>query len=189
MPRQVREALHHSPAVRLTLKPGRQEHWKVLVYSKRHLGYRRRRNGDHQPGVWLLREYRGSGNTYRHTPLGIADDFGEGMTYEEARQLAMSQIPSADLKTVKRLPPPPPPPQPCSLYRHYDAADDLLYVGISLEPLRRQEQHGKHASWFDSIVKILIERFDSREEALAAEQVAIRCEFPKFNTIHYIVGR
>ena len=34
------------------------------------------------------------------------------------------------------------------------------------------------------ISRIVIEPFATREEALAAEQFAIRTEFPKFNTIH-----
>ena len=72
----------------------------------------------------------------------------------------------------------------CYLYRHYHPSGDLLYVGISLEPLRRQQQHTKEAHWRNMITRILIEPFETREEALAAEEFAIRNEFPKFNTTH-----
>jgi Arm DNA-binding domain len=72
----------------------------------------------------------------------------------------------------------------CYLYRHYHPGGDLLYVGISLEPLRRQNSHVKRASWRDMICRILIEPFATREEALAAEELAIRSEFPKFNITH-----
>jgi Arm DNA-binding domain len=72
----------------------------------------------------------------------------------------------------------------CYLYRHYHPNGGLLYVGVSLEPLRRQDSHLKAATWRDMICRILIEPFDTREEALAAETIAIRTEFPKFNLIH-----
>jgi hypothetical protein len=72
----------------------------------------------------------------------------------------------------------------CYLYRHYHPSGGLLYVGISLEPLRRQDRHLKVATWRDMICRILIEPFETREEALAAEEVAIRAEFPKFNLTH-----
>jgi hypothetical protein len=72
----------------------------------------------------------------------------------------------------------------CYLYRHFHPNGDLLYVGISLEPLRRQDRHTKTASWRNMICRIVIEPFETREEALAAETAAIRDEFPKFNTTH-----
>jgi hypothetical protein len=72
----------------------------------------------------------------------------------------------------------------CWLYRHYDHAGDLIYVGISLSPLRRHEKHFATAAHRHQIFKILIEPFASREEALQAEETAIRDEFPKFNARH-----
>jgi hypothetical protein len=72
----------------------------------------------------------------------------------------------------------------CYLYRHYHPSGDLIYVGISLEPLKRQHRHLKEAGWRNMISRILIEPFATREEALAAEQAAIRDEFPKYNTTH-----
>jgi hypothetical protein len=72
----------------------------------------------------------------------------------------------------------------CYLYRHYHPSGELLYVGVSLEPLRRQDSHLKKATWRDMICRILNEPFRTREEALAAEETAIRTEFPKFNFTH-----
>jgi hypothetical protein len=72
----------------------------------------------------------------------------------------------------------------CYLYRHYDPSGELLYVGVSLVPLRRQDQHIKGAAWRDMICRIVIEPFQTREEALAAEEIAIRTEYPKFNSPH-----
>jgi predicted GIY-YIG superfamily endonuclease len=72
----------------------------------------------------------------------------------------------------------------CYLYRHYHPNGDLLYVGISLVPLQRQDQHRKGATWRNMIWQIVIEPFATREEALTAEETAIRDEFPKFNSTH-----
>jgi hypothetical protein len=72
----------------------------------------------------------------------------------------------------------------CYLYRHYHPDGDLLYVGISLEPLRRQVRHTKSAGWRNMICQIVIEPFATREQALAAEKLAIRSEFPRFNAAH-----
>ena len=72
----------------------------------------------------------------------------------------------------------------CYLYRHYDQAGDLLYAGIALSPLRRHEKHFAKSKHRYFIMRILIEPFASREEALQAEACAIREEFPKFNIIH-----
>jgi hypothetical protein len=67
------------------------------------------------------------------------------------------------------------------LYRHYHASGDLLYVGITLTPLKRQASHFKRADWRDMILHIVVEPFATREEAVAAEAEAIRSEYPRFN--------
>jgi hypothetical protein len=72
----------------------------------------------------------------------------------------------------------------CYLYRHFHPNGDLLYVGISLAPLSRQDHHVKAADWRNLIHRIIVEPFATREEALEAEQFAIRAEFPKFNIVH-----
>jgi hypothetical protein len=68
----------------------------------------------------------------------------------------------------------------CYLYRHFHPSGDLIYVGITLQPLKRQDKHLKGAAWRNMISRIVIEPFATREEALAAEEAAIRDEFPKF---------
>jgi hypothetical protein len=72
----------------------------------------------------------------------------------------------------------------CYLYRHFHPNGDLLYVGISLTSLKRQDRHLKTADWRNTIHRIVIEPFATREEALDAEQFAIRTEFPRFNATH-----
>lgn len=68
-----------------------------------------------------------------------------------------------------------------SLYRHFNASGQLLYVGIATCHIRRIEQHRTTAPWFWDIAEIRIEHFPSRQEALAAESLAIRTEGPMHN--------
>jgi hypothetical protein len=71
------------------------------------------------------------------------------------------------------------------LYRHFDPkGGDLIYVGITISPLNRAGAHIDAAKWRDQICTIVIEPFASEEEAIQAEEVAIRTEFPKYNQIH-----
>lgn len=67
------------------------------------------------------------------------------------------------------------------LYRHFDGSGALLYVGISLSALTRLQQHNQCSHWFADIRSITIEKFDSREAAVAAETRAIQNESPAYN--------
>ncbi len=71
-----------------------------------------------------------------------------------------------------------------SLYRHFDAEGNLLYIGISKSHMTRlgQHQHGSH--WFWDITRIEIEYFETREDAVTAEALAIAKEKPRHNTQH-----
>lgn len=69
----------------------------------------------------------------------------------------------------------------CQLYRHFDDEGQLLYVGISLSAVNRLSQHKGSAQWFSKIAEVRVEKFSTREEALAAEKAAIISEKPKFN--------
>ena len=70
----------------------------------------------------------------------------------------------------------------CFLYRHFNEAGELLYVGISLCAIARLEQH-KRSSWFSEIRRIEIEHYSTREDAQLQEAMAIRLEKPKYNKI------
>ena len=67
-----------------------------------------------------------------------------------------------------------------TLYRAFDSAGRLLYVGISHDALLRIGQHCGR-TWARHAASITFERFDSRAEAAAAELAAIRNEDPVFN--------
>ena len=68
-----------------------------------------------------------------------------------------------------------------NLYRHFDANGVLLYVGISINAVNRLSQHKDVSSWFNDISSVTIEKFNTREEVLEAEKIAIRKENPIHN--------
>lgn len=68
------------------------------------------------------------------------------------------------------------------LYRHFDAAGRLLYVGIANHPKRRLVAHGSaKAPWHSSVSSSTYERFPNRAKAAEAEQLAIKEESPLWN--------
>jgi predicted GIY-YIG superfamily endonuclease len=67
------------------------------------------------------------------------------------------------------------------LYRYYDEAGELLYVGVTGNLLKRQSQHRRNAEWFTTAASATFEHFESREMALEAESRAIKNENPKYN--------
>ncbi len=71
-----------------------------------------------------------------------------------------------------------------AVYRHFDEADRLLYVGRSRNPIARMNGHRGHSEWFTKIAKMTIEKFDSLEAATQAEADAIKAEKPAHNVQH-----
>lgn len=75
-----------------------------------------------------------------------------------------------------------------TLYRFYDAADDLLYVGIAGNPGRRFNEHCKDKAWWGEVVRSTMEHFCNRQAAEIAERVAIRHERPRYNVVYNAYG-
>jgi predicted GIY-YIG superfamily endonuclease len=71
-----------------------------------------------------------------------------------------------------------------ALYRHRDENGTLLYVGISLTLAHRLAAHANTSHWFRDVVRVDIEWFPTRDEALKAERHAIQCEHPRCNIAH-----
>ena len=71
-----------------------------------------------------------------------------------------------------------------AIYRHYDKDGVLLYVGLSLNPIKRLGQHRIHSLWFYSIARMEIEWAKTREAAAEKEYRAVRRERPLFNTVY-----
>jgi len=71
--------------------------------------------------------------------------------------------------------------KPTQLYRHFDAEGQLLYVGISLQSMKRLAEHKNNSDWFDEITRVDIEHFSDRNAAMDAERKAVQEEKPKYN--------
>lgn len=71
--------------------------------------------------------------------------------------------------------------EPTSLYRLYDAADQLLYVGIAVRPDCRWEQHASDKAWWHQVTRKTVEWHENRASALAAEAQATAEEKPLYD--------
>jgi predicted GIY-YIG superfamily endonuclease len=67
------------------------------------------------------------------------------------------------------------------LYRMFDRTGNLLYVGITNNPIERWRTHAQRKEWWHSVIRIEVEDYPSQRTALAAEVVAIRTESPLHN--------
>lgn len=68
--------------------------------------------------------------------------------------------------------------EPTALYRLFDAADQLLYLGISFNPDVRWEQHQNEKHWAHQVVRRTVEWYPTRSAAEAAEERATEVENP-----------
>lgn len=73
---------------------------------------------------------------------------------------------------------------PTALYRLFDDAGDLLYVGVSAGPSARIRQHFRDKNWADEVRLAVIDDLPDRRSALVAERNAIREERPLHNVVH-----
>lgn len=68
-----------------------------------------------------------------------------------------------------------------ALYRFYDAAGRLLYVGITGDPADRWARHAAEKAWWPNVARHTVQWLPSRKDALAAEAAAIVAEAPLHN--------
>jgi hypothetical protein len=64
--------------------------------------------------------------------------------------------------------------KPFQLYRQFDAAGALLYVGVSTCIKARTASHKSTSPWFGEIARVDTETFPTHEAARAAEAAAIK---------------
>jgi predicted GIY-YIG superfamily endonuclease len=68
------------------------------------------------------------------------------------------------------------------VYRCYDAAGHLLYVGCSMNPKQRLKEHRYYRTWWtDRIARVALEGFSDQAAGLAAEKQAIQTGHPIHN--------
>lgn len=71
--------------------------------------------------------------------------------------------------------------RPYCVYRFFDGAGTLLYVGVSSCFIQRLCGHQDDKEWFPEVCRMEIEYFDTRAEALAFESAEIRDRDPLYN--------
>jgi predicted GIY-YIG superfamily endonuclease len=71
-----------------------------------------------------------------------------------------------------------------TLYRLYDKAGALLYVGIAEHWPTRMKQHAREKAWWEDVANVATQVFAERERAADAERNAIQTERPKHNIVH-----
>ena len=77
--------------------------------------------------------------------------------------------------------------RPTTVYRCFDDAGHLLYVGCSVDWPRRMYDHDLGGAWFRDVARVELQHFASAVEGEAAEQHAIKTEDPLHNKV--LVGR
>lgn len=70
-----------------------------------------------------------------------------------------------------------------ALYRLFNNADVLLYVGVANRPPERFNTHLSLKRWWDEVVRTDLEWHETRKAALTAERTAILIENPLYNIL------
>ncbi len=73
---------------------------------------------------------------------------------------------------------------PHALYRFYNSADVLLYIGLTVNIGARFSDHRLEKPWWTEISRIALEHFPDRRSVAAAERAAIIAEKPLHNVQH-----
>lgn len=73
------------------------------------------------------------------------------------------------------------------LYRFFNGADQLLYVGITNNPITRLKDHIKRSCWLRDATHVTLEHFPDRPSLEQAERTAIQNEHPRHNRIHSLL--
>lgn len=75
-------------------------------------------------------------------------------------------------------------PRPTSVYRYYDPAGILLYVGITSRGTARNREHNATKDWWPFVTRQEVEHYPTRDEAAHREVALIRAHRPPFNRQH-----
>jgi hypothetical protein len=70
-----------------------------------------------------------------------------------------------------------------AVYRFFDAAGALLYVGLTNNTAIRWDHHARRKPWWRDVTRKSVTWFEDRPTAARAEAQAIRAESPKWNIV------
>lgn len=71
-----------------------------------------------------------------------------------------------------------------TVYKLYDAQDELLYVGFTARGFRRIDEHLREKPWFDAVTDIQFERFANEHRALDREASLVLLQNPRYNVAY-----
>lgn len=77
----------------------------------------------------------------------------------------------------------------CAVYRHFNKAGKLLYVGIAKRVGERTNQHRLKSPWYPKSIRMDVRWFGSVAAAIAEEQRAILMEDPICNAAGGTFGK
>ena len=72
----------------------------------------------------------------------------------------------------------------CAVYWCYNRRRELIYIGMSSQPLRRLYEHDNSRSWLPKCVKLTLVWYATRTHAKIAEREAIKQHKPRYNVSH-----
>lgn len=151
------------------------------------------------PEWWLLFDLASFADDYtRQATCGLAYMAGRAKASERTVHQWLTSLHDAGLIRVMEnddpgriaytIPPLPPrrtadaeSPVRTALYRYYDDTGRLLYIGITGDLSSRENGHVRSSLWMQIVASSTVERHPGREDALAAERLAIETEHPLFN--------
>lgn len=73
---------------------------------------------------------------------------------------------------------------PTAVYRFFSQDAALLYVGVTDSLGTRWRNHSKNKPWWSQVADTRIVWYNTRAEALAEEERAIKEERPRYNIVH-----
>ena len=71
-----------------------------------------------------------------------------------------------------------------SVYEFFDANDELLYVGVTNGLPHRLGQHDADKPWWTAVVRVEVEHYETRADALDRERTLIQSLRPLHNVQH-----
>jgi hypothetical protein len=70
-----------------------------------------------------------------------------------------------------------------AIYRCFDKAGELIYIGVTDSPGARHATHKRERTWWPEVVEVLWEFYPTYGAAIDAERDAIEAEQPRYNKI------
>lgn len=141
-----------------------------VSYSFAHPGFLYRRLIDH-PDYWIpVRE--------------LTQEELEAAETAEARQRRLEKVRQEEHRKVRTAAQEAANARATAIYRLRDRQGCLLYVGISSTPAQRWTKHAIDKDWWAEVSDLSLEWFETRAEARAHEEAAIKAEKPRYNVQH-----